>query len=425
MSKPIGPLCNLECTYCFYLEKDKLYPARPAWRMSDKLLESYIRDYIASQSSPVVNFAWQGGEPTLLGVEFFRRAVALQQLYAGGKRIENALQTNGILLDDNWGEFLSSNHFLVGLSIDGPREIHDQYRVDKGGQPTFERVMRGLAMLKKHGVEYNTLTVVQRHNSRFPLDVYRFLREEGSGFMQFIPIVERVAAETEAGLLLVSPDSERPARISDWSVEPLGYGEFLCAIFDEWARNDVGRCFVQIFDVCLEAWFGMEPSLCVFRETCGEALIVEHNGDIYSCDHYVYPENRLGNILEGSLDAMAGSEQQLRFGLDKRDRLPRSCRECEFLFICHGECPKHRFATSPGGEAGMNYLCPGYKLFFRHVDPFMKFMAEQLADGKPPANVMRWSRERDLRAAGKRHPGRNEPCICGSGKKFKKCCGGE
>jgi uncharacterized protein len=286
-------------------------------------------------------------------------------------------------------------------------------------------VMRGLRVLKQHGVEYNTLTVVQRHNSRFPLEVYRFLREEGSGFMQFIPIVERIAEEAESGLHLISPDSERAARVSEWSVEPLRYGQFLCAIFDEWVRNDVGRCFVQIFDVSLESWFGMQPSLCVFRETCGEAMIIEHNGDVYSCDHYVYPENRLGNVLETPLKVLAGSEQQRRFGLDKRDRLPRFCRECDFLFACNGECPKHRFVRTPDGEPGLNYLCPGYKLFFGHIDPYMKFMADQLRERKPPANVMRWTREQDLRAAGKRQPGRNDPCICGSGKKFKKCCAGE
>jgi uncharacterized protein len=278
--------------------------------------------------------------------------------------------------------------------------------------------------LRKHGVEYNTLTVVQRHNSQFPLEVYRFLRDQGSGFLQFIPIVER-AAESCAydGLSLVSPDSSAPAHVAPWSVEPEQYGRFLCAIFDEWVRRDVGRCFVQIFDVALEAWCGMTPSLCVFRPACGEAMIVEHNGDLYSCDHYVYLENRLGNILETPLAGLANSPQQRRFGSDKLERLPRCCRDCEVLFVCHGECPKHRFSRSPQEESGMNYLCPGYRLFFKHVDPYMRFMAEELRQQRAPANVMRWARERDLRAAGRRRPSRNDPCPCGSAKKYKQCCG--
>ncbi len=424
MSKPIGPLCNLDCQYCFYLEKERLYPGKPRWAMSDEVLEAYIREYIRSLDLPVINFAWQGGEPTLLGVGFFERAVEFQKKYADGKTIENALQTNGILLDDQWGEFLARNRFLVGLSIDGPREIHDRYRVDKGGGPTFDRVMKGLRHLKKHGVEFNTMTVVQRDNSQHPLDVYRFLKEQGSGFMQFIPIVERSAESPEAeGLVLISPDSEQRARLTEWSVDPRQYGRFLCEIFDEWVRNDVSRFYVQLFDVSLEAWVGMPPSLCVFRETCGEAMIIEHNGDVFSCDHYVYPENRLGNIMQNPLPSMATSGQQRKFGQDKKDRLPRFCLECEFRFACNGECPKHRFAGTLHGEAGLNYLCPAYQLFFRHVDPYMKFMAEELQQGRPPANVMRWTRERDLKIEGKTHPGRNDPCICGSGKKYKKCCG--
>ncbi|HXK60831.1 MAG TPA: anaerobic sulfatase-maturation protein [Acidobacteriota bacterium] len=424
MSKPSGPLCNLDCRYCFYLEKERLFPGKPKWAMSEEVLETYVREYIEALDIPVINFAWQGGEPTLLGVKFFERAVELQKKYANGKRIENAIQTNGILIDDEWGDFLARNNFLVGLSIDGPRELHDHYRVDKGGRPTFDRVMKGLACLKKHGVEFNTLTVVQRHNSQYPLEVYRFLKEHGSGFMQFIPIVERIAEEPKPGdLVLISPDSDRPARVSDWSVEPLQFGRFLTAIFDEWVRNDVGQFYVQLFDVSLEAWVGLQPSLCIFRETCGEAMIIEHNGDVYSCDHYVYPENRLGNIMENPLVPLVTSEQQRKFGLDKRDRLPRYCLDCEFRFACNGECPKHRFARTPDGEEGLNYLCPAYKMFFKHVDPYMQFMAQELSEQRPPANVMRWARERDMRAAGKSHPGRNDPCLCGSGKKYKKCCG--
>ena len=258
MTKPVGPICNLDCRYCFYLEKENLYPGKSSWAMPEDVLETYIREYIQSQNVPQVSFAWQGGEPTLLGVEYFEKVVELQKKYADGKRIENAFQTNGVLLDDPWGEFLSKNQFLVGLSVDGPEKLHDHFRVDKGGQPTFKRVMRGLGYLKKHGVEFNTLTVVQRHNSHHPLEVYRFLRESGSGFMQFIPIVERMAkAPNPEGLVLISPESEEAARVSEWSVEPLQYGKFLCAIFDEWVRNDVGRCFVQMFDVALESLDGL------------------------------------------------------------------------------------------------------------------------------------------------------------------------
>ncbi len=426
MIKPIGPICNLDCKYCFYLEKEKLYPEETDWKMPDDVLESYIRQYIEVQSAPVITFAWQGGEPTLLGVEFFRKAVELQKKHANGKRIENTFQTNGVLLDDAWGEFLAANRFLVGLSIDGPREFHDRYRVDKGGQPTFDRVLRGVAYLKKHGAEFNTLTVVQPDNSYHPLEVYRFLKEVGSGFMQFIPIVERIAAKPDpAGLVLIPPAYEEQAQVSGWSVEPVQYGKFLCVIFDEWVLHDVGRVYVQIFDVALESWLGMQPGLCIFRETCGGALAIEHSGDLYSCDHHVYPENKLGNILERPLESLVNSAQQQKFGLDKRDTLPRYCRECEVRFACNGECPKHRFIRTPDGEAGLNYLCAGYKMFFKHIDPYMQFMAEELRHERAPANVMAWTRARDLvrRPTGNRRPRRNDPCPCGSGKKHKKCCG--
>ncbi|HEV2417589.1 MAG TPA: anaerobic sulfatase maturase [Terriglobia bacterium] len=425
MTKPVGPICNLDCKYCFYLEKESLYPTHSDWKMPDDVLESYIRQYIQAQSGGTVNFAWQGGEPTLLGVDYFRKVVELEKRYAGSKRVENAFQTNGILLDDRWVEFLAENHFLVGLSIDGPRELHDRYRVDKGGQATFDRVLRGLAYLKKHGVEFNTLTVVQRHNSRRPLDVYRFLKEAGSDFMQFIPIVERVAHQPDGdGLVLIGPAAEMAARVSDWSVEPLQYGKFLCAIFDEWVRNDVGRAYVQIFDVALEMWLGLPASLCVFRETCGSALALEHNGDLYCCDHFVYRENKLGNIMENPLESLVASDQQTKFGLDKRDTLPRYCRECDVRFACNGECPKHRFIHAPDGENGLNYLCAGYKLFFHHIDPYMRFMASELRAKRPPANVMQWTRLQDSQNAQGRRQGRNDLCPCGSGLKYKKCCGG-
>jgi uncharacterized protein len=420
MTKPVGPVCNLDCKYCFYLEKEKLYPGRPDWKMPEDVLESYVRQYIEAQDAPVVTFAWQGGEPTILGIDFFRKAMGFQEKYAGGRRIENSLQTNGVLLDDRWGEFLAENHFLVGISIDGPREMHDFYRVDKGGHPTFDKVLRGLDYLKNHGVEFNTLTVVQKNNSQHAVEVYRFLKEIGSHFMQFIPIVERTApSPTPEGLVLLAPGAGE-AKVTEWSVDPVQFGRFLCGIFDEWVRRDVGEYYVQIFDVALESWYGMEASLCIFRQTCGSAMAMEHNGDLYSCDHYVYPENRLGNIMESPLAALVGSEQQRRFGEDKRDTLPGYCRRCDYRFACNGECPKHRFVRTPDGEEGLNYLCAGYKKFFKHIDPYMKFMAEELRHERPPANVMDWIRAREPRPAVP--PGRNDPCPCGSGKKYKKCC---
>jgi len=427
LAKPTGPICNLDCRYCFYLEKEKLYPGsigKEAWGMPQDVLEAYIRDYLAAQDSPVVGFAWQGGEPTLLGTSFFRNVVELQQKYSNGKRILNGFQTNGVLLNDEWCEFLAGHKFLVGISIDGLKNLHDHYRVDKGGQPTFDQVVRGIGFLKKHQVEFNTLTVVQRVNSRHPLEVYRFLKEAGSGFMQFIPIVERVAEKPSPhGLVLISPSAPGKARVSEWSVDPLQYGQFLCTIFNEWVRNDVGRYFVQLFDAALESWMGMEPSLCVFRRTCGDALVIEHNGDVYSCDHFVYPENRLGNILENPLRAMVDSTQQRKFGQDKLDTLPRYCQECDVRFACNGECPKHRFIQTPDGEGGLNYLCSGYKLFFHHVDPYMRFMAQELRQQHPPANIMARVRARDAAAASARRPGRNDLCPCGSGRKYKRCCG--
>ncbi len=435
LTKPVGPICNLDCKYCFYLEKEKLYPGENQWRMSDEVLEEYIRQYVHSQPAPEIHFAWQGGEPTLLGVEFFRKAVALQNKFADGKSIFNAIQTNGTLLDDEWCGFLAQNKFLVGLSIDGPAELHNQYRVDKRQQPTFGAVMRGLELLKKHGVEFNTLTVVNRANSQQPLPVYRFLKSIGSQFLQFIPLVERAApAEMRsAGYVFAAPPlsgesdsvflpllpkggegrgeesysfkSENPSPqpsprlggereaefslpVTPWSVEAEQYGNFLCAIFDEWVRHDVGTTFVQLFDVALGNWMGLGSSLCVFAEKCGAALAIEHNGDIYSCDHYVYPRHKLGNVMNQSLGAMVNSPQQTKFGSDKLDSLPKFCRECEVRFACNGECPKHRFIKTPDGEDGLNYLCPAYKKFFNHIDPHMKTMAHLLKSNQAPARIM-------------------------------------
>jgi uncharacterized protein len=394
MAKPHGPICNLNCTYCYYLEKENLYPNAASLKMSDQVLESFVRHYIDAQHAPVVSFVWQGGEPTLRGLEFYKKAVALQKQYAGGKKIENAFQTNGLLLNDRWAEFFKRNNFLVGLSIDGPAELHDAHRVDKGGAATFSRVMRGLGFLKKHGVEFNTLTVVNRNNSYFPRDVYRFLKEIGSQYLQFIPVVEQVAEEPTAdGLRLLKPASPERGIVSEWSVEPLQYGRFLQSVFDEWVRRDVGRTFVQIFDVALEAWVGMEPSLCVFAKNCGNAMVLEHNGDVYSCDHFVYPDDRLGNLLHQDLKTIATSEQQQRFGQAKSGALPRKCLQCHVRFACNGECPKHRFTRTETGETGLNYLCAAYRLFFKHIDPYMRYMAGRLQQGKAPADIMHHLRD--------------------------------
>ncbi|RIK46606.1 MAG: anaerobic sulfatase maturase [Chloroflexi bacterium] len=415
MMKPRGAICNLDCTYCYFLSKETLYPGS-RFRMSDDLLEEYTRQYIEAQAVPEVTFAWQGGEPTLMGLEFFKRAVALQQRYRKpGMRIHNAFQTNGTLLDDDWCRFFRSHDFLIGISIDGPQPLHDRYRVDKGGKPTFQRVMAGLELLKKHRVEFNILTTVHAGNVGHGLEVYRFLRDEaGTRFMQFIPIVERA---NETGF-------QEGSEVTDRSLTGAQYGDFLCAIFDEWVRRDVGRIFVQIFDVALAAWSGLPPGLCVFQETCGDALAMEHNGDLYACDHFVEPRYRLGNIQEIPLLEMVGSARQRQFGLDKRDTLPRYCRECEVRFICNGGCPKDRILTTPDGEPGLNYLCDGFKRFFTHIDRPMRIMAAELAARRPPANVMRILAEEEgalLRRFATAQ--RNDPCPCGSGRKFKQCHG--
>ena len=394
LAKPIGPLCNLDCTYCFYLEKTRLYPDTHDFRLRDEVLERYIRDYIAAQPGEEIAFAWQGGEPTLLGVDYFRKIVAVQQRCSDGRRITNALQTNGTLLDDEWGRFLHEHRFLVGVSIDGPRELHDTYRVDRGHRPTFDRVMSGLECLKRNKVDFNTLTVVNRRNSRSPREVYRFLRRFGVGFMQFIPLVERTApAANFYGLSLAGPphpdsgDTD-PGSVTPWSVRAADYGEFLVTIFDEWIRRDVGRVFVQLFDATLANWVGAPAGVCLFSEKCGRAMAIEHNGDVFSCDHYVYPSHRLGNVMTGSLGDMVDSAFQRKFGDDKSATLPSCCRACDWRFACHGECPKHRFLRTPGGEPGLNYFCTAYKRFFRHAAPYMEVMAQLLRTRQSPAGVM-------------------------------------
>ena len=392
MAKPIGPICNLDCTYCYYLEKEKLFPKGENYKMTSEVMEAYIIQYIGSQETPEVTFAWQGGEPTLLGLEYFQNIVELQKKHSGGRKINNTLQTNGTLLTDDWCRFFHEQNFLIGLSIDGPRRLHDTYRLDKGQKPTFDRVMFGLALLKKHKVEFNTLTVVSATNAKHPVEVYNFLKEMGSGYIQFIPLVERLPAEGAAtgGLDYAEPPEpgQKASPVTRWSVPSEAFGDFLIAIYDEWIKRDVGKVYVQMFDVSLGIWSGHGPGLCLFLKDCGEGLALEHNGDLYSCDHFVYPKYKLGNIMNESLGALVNSDRQKAFGQAKSDTLPKYCLECEVRFACNGECPKHRFTTTPDGEEGLNYLCAGYKKFFNHVDPTMKKMAELMHARTAPASIM-------------------------------------
>lgn len=385
LAKPIGPLCNLDCDYCFYLKKQALFPAAHDFRMSDAALETFVRRYIESHDGPEVSFAWQGGEPTLCGIPFFEKAVALQKRYAAGLRISNALQTNGTLLDHEWGIFLRENQFLVGLSIDGPRHLHDRHRLDKQRRPTFDRVMRGLAVLQKHRVEYNALTVVSATNVGHPIDVYRFLRDAGFQHLQFIPLVERAPVAGD-------DDTAAPAHhdvVTPETVPAAAYGSFLTRIFDRWVRNDVGRIFVRDFDTAFAAWLGQPSPICVHARECGRALALEHDGSVYACDHYVYPSHRLGNLHTTPLDALVDAPAQRQFGRDKSATLPRQCRVCPVRFACEGGCPKHRFTPTAVGEPGLNYLCPGYHAFFSHIDAPMRRMAALYRAGRPPADIMR------------------------------------
>jgi len=423
MAKPTGARCNLDCTYCFYLEKDALYSGVRMPRMADDVLENYIRRYIASQPGDRVTFVWQGGEPALMGVDYYRRAVDLQRKYAGDKTIENAFQTNGVLLDDAWCELFTQGNFLVGISIDGPEDLHDAYRVNKGGGGTFKQVMRGLEALKRNRVEFNTLTVLHRGNANHALRIYRFLKQIESRYQQYIPIVERAAVtKTEVGLSLVPPAYSGAAQITEWSLTAEQYGAFLVAVFDEWVRQDVGQVFVQLFDSTLSTWLGHGAALCIFHETCGLCPAMEHNGDLYACDHYVYPDYRLGNIVEDDLEAMVLGARQVEFGRDKRDTLTAQCRSCAMLPACNGGCPKHRIAANADGETSQNHFCSAYYRFFTHAAPYMRFMAHELRQRRAPANVMAWAREKDARLA-RLKIGRNDPCPCGSGRKFKLCCG--
>ncbi len=415
MAKPTGSACNLHCDYCFFLKKESLYPGS-SFRMSDEVHEAYIRQLLEAHRVPQVTVAWQGGEPTLMGLDFFSRSVELQKKYARpGTRIENTFQTNGILLNEAWCRFFHENNFLVGLSMDGPDGLHDFYRKDKGGHPTFDRVVPAARLLQKHKVEFNILCTINSKNADHPLDVYRFFRDDlGAHYVQFIPIVER---ENEAGY-------QEGNKVTDRSVRPDQLGRFLIEIFDEWVKKDVGNTFVLNFDGALAGWLGMAGTVCIFGPTCGLGMALEHNGDLYSCDHFVEPNHYLGNILKTPMIDLVASEKQRRFGQDKKDLLPRYCRECDVLHICSGECPKNRFLETPDGEGGLNYLCAGYKAFFKHADKPMRIMAELLRRNRPASEVMAVLAKEEMDFKTKlAKAGRNDPCPCGSGKKVKKCHG--
>jgi uncharacterized protein len=415
MAKPTGSACNLKCAYCFFLKKERLYPGSD-FRMSDEVHEAYIKQLLEAHDVPEVTVAWQGGEPTLMGLDFFRHSVELQKKYQKpGTCIENTFQTNGILLNDEWCQFFREKNFLVGLSLDGPKDLHDFHRKDKGGRGTFDRVMGAACLLQKHKVEFNILCTVNSKNADHPLEVYRFFRDElGARYIQFIPIVER---DNESGY-------QEGNRVTDRSVRPDRWGRFLIEIFDEWVRRDVGTTFVLNFDGALAGWLGRAGTVCIFGPTCGLGMALDHNGELYSCDHFVEPKYYLGNILNTPLIDLVASEKQRKFGRDKRDTLPRSCRDCDFLFVCNGECPKNRITETPDGEARLNYLCAGYKAFFRHVDKPMRIMADLLRVGRNADEVTKVMERVDKgeeRASMK--VGRNDPCFCGSGLKFKKCHG--
>ncbi len=417
MAKPTGAQCNLDCAYCFFLKKEQLYPGS-RFRMTDEVMENYIRQTIEAHHVPEVTIAWQGGEPTLMGLDFFRRSIEMEEKFAKpGQRIQNTLQTNGTLLDGEWCRFLRDNDFLVGLSLDGPRRLHDVYRRDKGGRPTFDKVVRAARLMQQYHVEFNVLCTVNAANSLHPLEVYRFFRDElGAPFLQIIPVVER---DNSTG-------NQEGTSITDRSVRPEQYGRFLIEIFDEWVRRDVGSMFVQFFDGVLMSYLRGRSSLCILQPTCGEGVALEHNGDVFSCDHYVEPRHLLGNISRTPLAQLVSSDQQRAFGRAKGENLPRCCRECDFLFTCYGECPKNRVLTSPDGEARLNWLCAGLKAFFAHVDRPMRIMAELLRRGEPAGSVMEILAEAENGKAGRQtfsQTGRNDPCPCGSGLKFKRCHG--
>lgn len=388
MLKPAGAHCNLACKYCYYLEKNKLYPTAQRHLMSDEMLEQFTREYIEAQTMSQVLFTWHGGEPLLRSIDFYRKALSLQQKYAGGRRIDNVIQTNGTLLTDEWCEFFAQNHWLVGISIDGPQPDHDHYRLTAAGKPSWKKVMQGIKLLKKHGVEWNAMAVVNAYNANHPLEFYRFFKENGCQFLQFTPIVERQTRH-EDGRTLASLADKNEIPLSEASVAPEQWGYFLCAIFDEWVRKDVGKIFVEIFDCTLANWMGISPGICAYSKECGHAGVMEHNGDVYSCDHFVFPEYKLGNIRDHSLIDMLYGEQQQEFSRLKHSSLPRQCKECDMEFACHGECPKNRFMKDKYGDSGLNYLCPGYYHYYQHVAPYMDYMKQELMAQRPPSNIMK------------------------------------
>ena len=388
MLKPAGAHCNLACKYCYYLEKNKLYPTAQRHLMSDEMLEQFTREYIEAQTMSQVLFTWHGGEPLLRSIDFYRKALSLQQKYAGGRHIDNVIQTNGTLLTDEWCEFFAQNHWLVGISIDGPQPDHDHYRLTAAGKPSWKKVMQGIKLLKKHGVEWNAMAVVNAYNVNHPLEFYRFFKENGCQFLQFTPIVERLTRH-EDGRTLASLADKNEIPLSEASVTPEQWGYFLCAIFDEWVRKDVGKIFVEIFDCTLANWMGVSPGICAYSKECGHAGVMEHNGDVYSCDHFVFPEYKLGNIRDHSLIDMLYGEQQQEFSRLKHSSLPRQCKECDMEFACHGECPKNRFMKDKYGDSGLNYLCPGYYHYYQHVAPYMDYMKQELMAQRPPSNIMK------------------------------------
>ena len=393
--KPVGPLCNLNCTYCYYLEKEAFFPKNNNYRMSDTVLNALIHKTFLSKSVPEATFCWQGGEPAIMGLDFFRRAITLQKKYARGSRVINVFQTNGTLLNDEWCEFFSENNFLIGLSLDGTQEIHDHYRVDREGNPTFEKVIRALELLKKHNVNYNVLSTINRNSSLYPLEIYRFFKECGVEFMQFLPVVEREPgpASKKLGIRLSKPPENGQADLSKsvtpWSVEPEKYGDFLTRIFDHWVRYDVGSVYVTNFEFALAQWLGLPSNECMFSKHCGRCLAIEHNGDVYSCDHYVYPDYHLGNILHTPPMKLLNSKKQVAFGRAKETTLPPDCRDCVALFACHGGCQKDRFINGTGGETGLNYLCAGYKKYFFHIDRYMRVMGKLIHRGLPGNQIMK------------------------------------
>ena len=387
MLKPAGAHCNLACKYCYYLEKSHLYQNTPRHLMTDEMLEQFTREYIEAQTMPQVLFTWHGGEPLMRSIDFYKKALALQKKYAHGKQIDNVIQTNGTLLTDEWCEFFAQNHWLVGISIDGPQEYHDHYRITPAGKPSWEKVMQGIQLLKKHRVEWNAMAVVNAYNAEHPLEFYHFFRDNGCQYLQFTPIVERLT-EHEDGRTLASLADDREIPLADASVTPQQWGNFLCTIFDDWVRHDVGKTFVEIFDCTLANWMGVLPGICAYSKECGHAGVMEHNGDVYSCDHFVFPEYKLGNIRDQSLIDMLYGEKQQAFSRLKHTSLPRQCKECDMEFACHGECPKNRFEKDKYGEPGLNYLCQGYYQYYSHVAPYMDFMKRELLAQRPPANIM-------------------------------------